>query len=351
MITEAEIEKEANIDDGRQLDEDGNYAEPDEPTPYNPINEPIRRLTTESKMELKTNTDRLRQFVKGITSQMEKRDDEAVIRVNENGVSVFRLSASNASLVKAFMPNREFSRYAVKEATYLGVDIRQLDKLLSQIFKAKDAQVEIREYSTKLQLTMYQENGGRKVLSVPIIDVKSEEKEPLINYSVNLDMDAEEFKNALKDATYVSRFATLTAYNRGELNISAMGDNGEYNETYERGEKITSMFVSGMEQRSTYNLELLAGITKVLTKGMKLKLRFGYGQPLNVSFNIDGINYAYTIAPYMEDADAPTQEASGQEQEEPEEEEQEEKPKPKKRGGRAKKKQETEEEILARMAS
>ncbi len=50
-----------------------------------------------------------------------------------------------------------------------------------------------------------------------------------------------------------------------------------------------------------YNLEHIEGMLKILKKNVPVTIQLTTNEPIGISYNMDGAEFAYYMAPYMEE--------------------------------------------------
>lgn len=224
--------------------------------------------------------------------------DEAIIKVSKDGLSIMKPDDSGIALIKAFIPNRNWFKFETSGEVELGINIANAEKGISQIFKKCDTLM-IEEFNTKVSFTGIYATS-RKKLSVPTIEIKKEGMhEPICEYKATLEINAGTLKDAFRDASFMSSYATLTAHSIGrELNITSKGDAGIHEESYAIDGKY---FVSGDMQSATYNLDYLLNCLKAVDRKAKVELSFSNKEVLRMQYTTGEVNITVYLAPYMDD--------------------------------------------------
>jgi hypothetical protein len=55
------------------------------------------------------------------------------------------------------------------------------------------------------------------------------------------------------------------------------------------------------EQRAVYNSEHIEGMLKILKKNVPVTIQLTTNEPIGISYHMDGAEFAYYMAPYMEE--------------------------------------------------
>ena len=55
------------------------------------------------------------------------------------------------------------------------------------------------------------------------------------------------------------------------------------------------------EQKAMYNSEHIEGMLKILKKNVPVTIQLTTNEPIGISYNMDGVEFAYYMAPYLEE--------------------------------------------------
>lgn len=243
-----------------------------------------------SRIELRTETHNILDLAKAVLPLCE----ETKLRINKDGIQVMQMDQSGISMVKAFLPNRAFSKFSITQDTDISLDLKSTNKLLSKIF-GKSAEVTIKEFGTKVDFI----NGNKKLSIKSPEYVKNAEKEPIIDYKVNIEIDGNELLNILKSAEDVSDYINIRAVNGEGLFFVATSEGGEINESCGL-DRLSKFYVNGKEQSASFRIDELLKFFKSIGKDTKVEVKMATNEPIRVSYQIDQLNLVYHLAPYME---------------------------------------------------
>ena len=146
--------------------------------------------------------------------------DEGTLNITGDGLKLRAMDPSQIALVDFELPASGFDEYKAEGEVNIGVDFSELSKITKRL-RAED--------KIKLSLTerweMVFEGASVRKFSLGIIEsTTSPPREPSVDFSTEVKIGADAFKEALKDAELVSNHVALKV--NGGFLIKAEGDTG-----------------------------------------------------------------------------------------------------------------------------
>lgn len=224
--------------------------------------------------------------------------DEGLFNITKEGISLKAMDPSSISMISFTMPNKSFSKFSVEKPTSIGLNIENLDKMLS---RTRDGEsLVMKDSDNKLLLEFIGPNGRRRY-KLQLIDVKkSVEKEPNVEFDAHVKINGEPLKDIIKDAGLISSYISFNAA-KNQFSVRARGDSGELEEFHETDSGIMKKMDAKKEAESTFNLEFLENMIKACPPGNDIDIALKSNEPMRLGYNIGDASVTYFLAPYMEE--------------------------------------------------
>ena len=170
-------------------------------------------------IELKK-ADSLRKSISAISSFI----SEGNLRFNGEGLHLRAIDHSQIVLVNFRMETDAFDKFEI-EPSFVGVDLTELNKIISRGQLNDKLQISLSDSELKLQLT----GDLERKFNLPLIDVREEEINlPKHTYEATVDISARLLKESLKDASLFGSSVVLKTKGDRFL-IEAKGSHGTLN--------------------------------------------------------------------------------------------------------------------------
>ncbi|MGC8479219.1 MAG: proliferating cell nuclear antigen (pcna) [Candidatus Micrarchaeia archaeon] len=224
--------------------------------------------------------------------------DEGLFIINKDGISLKAMDPSSISMISFFMPNKAFSKFNIDKNVSLGLNIDNLNKILS---RTRDGEALVmKDVDNKLSLEFIGQ-GSRRRYRLQLVDVKkSVEKEPNVDFDAHVEMIGEPLKDIIKDATLISSYISFKA-SKEQFAVTARGESGELEELHETEGGMMKKVEAKKNADATFNLELLENMVKSCPIGNTITLSLKSNEPLKLKYSIGDAEVNYYLAPYMED--------------------------------------------------
>ncbi len=224
--------------------------------------------------------------------------DEGLFIINKEGISLKAMDPSSISMISFYMPNKAFSKFSVDKNVSLGLNIDNLNKILS---RTRDGEsLVMKDVDNKLSLEFIGQ-GSRRRYKLQLVDVKkSVEKEPNVDFDANVEMNGDPLKDIIKDANLISSYISFKA-SKEQFAVSARGESGELEELHEAEGGMIKKVEAKKNAESTFNLELLDNMVRSCPTGGAVTLSLKSSEPLKLRYNIGDAEVSYYLAPYMEE--------------------------------------------------
>ncbi|HID60817.1 MAG TPA: proliferating cell nuclear antigen (pcna) [Hadesarchaea archaeon] len=212
--------------------------------------------------------------------------EEAAFKFTSEGVKMRAMDPSHIALVDFELPARAFEEYSVKQSTVLGINLLEMNKIMSR-GKAEDELIlELDEKQNRLGLTF--KGASTRRLSLPLIDVREVElPEPKLQFTAAAEVSAGVIQDGLKDAEMVGENVKFEL-NEDGLTISAESDRGTAELKLSRGDKALAKLNVRQAAKAMFNIKYLSDITKSASSTGLITIDLGTDLPLQLDFPVAG---------------------------------------------------------------
>lgn len=223
--------------------------------------------------------------------------EEGVFEVKKDGLHLRAMDPSQISMVSFTMPKSAFLEYNVDEERKLGIDIAQLSNVLSRGKRGEKAELSIEE--GRLVIKFYTEKRKR-TFKVPLLEIgEGLSREPKIEYSNHVKINAEALRDALKDAKLVSSHVKFLLETNAFV-VDVKGESGDAKSEFEKGTaELVDLKVQG-DAKATFPLQYLEDIVKAASSGSPITINLETDRPLKIEYEIEGAHVIYFLAPRIE---------------------------------------------------
>jgi proliferating cell nuclear antigen len=236
-------------------------------------------------MLLKLTTPKSFIDVIGIISELV---NEVKIKINKEGLSIVAIDPANVSLVSFVLPVTNFSEFEAKEETVC-VNLESLKPVLKRY---KSGSLIMKTSEDKLIIEL--EGKVKRIFEIALIDINEEEKAvPPLEFNVQIEMNNEDFYEAIEDCKIVSDVCDFFAKNE-KFVLEARGLHSSRSEFSNNEIKISG------EGKARYSLEYLQKFIKGCKISDKLVIGFSDDYPLKLEFISKNFNLIFILAPRTE---------------------------------------------------
>jgi proliferating cell nuclear antigen len=236
---------------------------------------------------------RLKAAVDSIVSLVE----EGVFEVRKDGLHLKAMDPSQISMVSFTMPKAAFVEYEVSEETKIGIDIAQLSNILARGKRGEKAELSMEE--GRLVIKFY--TGKRKrTFKIPLLNIgEGLQREPKIEFTNHVKINAEALKDVLRDAKLISSHVRFL-FSPSQFVVEVKGDAGDVRAEFEKdGEEIVELKSSGTT-KATFPLQYLEDIVRASSAASPVMLYLETDRPMKLEYEIEGAKVTYYLAPRIE---------------------------------------------------
>ncbi|MGC8816642.1 MAG: proliferating cell nuclear antigen (pcna) [Candidatus Hadarchaeum sp.] len=210
--------------------------------------------------------------------------EEAAFKFAPDGVRMKAMDPSHVALVDFELPAAAFSEYAVKQPVTLGINLTEMDKILSRAKADDELVLELDEKTNRLAVAF--RGASTRRLSLPLIDVREAElQEPKIPFTASAEILAGIIQDGLKDAELISDNVRFEINEEGFF-ITAEGDRGSTELKLGKGDKGLLKLSVKERARAMFSIKYLTDMTKAAGSAEVIKISLGTNLPIQLDYPI-----------------------------------------------------------------
>jgi len=223
--------------------------------------------------------------------------EEGQFEVKEDGLHLRAMDPSQISMVSFTMPKSAFVEYSITEERKIGIDINQLSNVLARGKRGEKAELSLED--GRLVVKFYAEKKKR-MFKIPLIEIgEGLSREPKIEYTSHVKINADAFKETLKDAKLVSSHVKLLM-DQNTFFVEVRGENGDVKEEFEAGGGEVSEIKTEKGARATFPLQYLEDMVKATSASSVITLNLETDRPMKLQYEVEGAKVTYYLAPRIE---------------------------------------------------
>lgn len=226
--------------------------------------------------------------------------EEAAFKFTPEGIKMKAMDPSHIALVDFELPASAFTEYNFKQPIVLGINLLEMEKVISRGKADDELILELDEKQNRLGLTF--KGVSTRRLSLPLIDIRETElPEPKIQFTATAEVLAGVIQDGLKDAEIVSDNVRFELDETG-LVISAESDKGTAELKLKKGDKGLLKLSVKQPARAMFNIKYLIDMTKGAGSEDPITISLGTDLPIQLDFPVaDGKGrLRFLLAPRIE---------------------------------------------------
>jgi len=246
------------------------------------------------KMNIKK--DFLDTFLKSVLALI----DEGALYINEDGIATQAIDIANVCMALVSLNSGGIEEYSSEEGR-IGLPFGRISKLLSSM--KKDENVLIEYLPAKNKMRIVSENLRYDTALLSLDAIKKDLKPPEIELPVRITLNSNDFRHAITSAKKISDKITFKANIDGVI-IESTGVSSDMSFEMEKDDMVDFDISSdAKEVKSSFSLDYLENISKVMTKSDNTSIWFGINHPCRImgTFANGYGTVEYLLAPMIED--------------------------------------------------
>lgn len=230
-------------------------------------------------LEAEIRCERLQEFVSAIDAIV----DEAVVRIDEDGISASAVDPANVAMAEATLSADAFESFDGREAA-LGVDIPRLRTVLGGY--DDEALVTLRMDEEAKKLGLASGDYSYTYACIHPDSIRTEPDIPELDLSTTLEIGGDQLSHAVE---YFDEFATHVdmgySPDGNEFYMKADSDKGTDDADFRLGREDLE-YVRGGESSSLFSLDYFTDLTEEIPDGRTVTVEVGQEFPMKMRFGI-----------------------------------------------------------------
>ncbi|KXB07752.1 hypothetical protein AKJ51_00115 [candidate division MSBL1 archaeon SCGC-AAA382A20] len=226
--------------------------------------------------------------------------DEGAFNFSSEGVKMEAMDPSHVAMVDFHISSSAFEEYSVDESTSIGLDLIELNKIISRAGKNDEVILEVSDERDRLNLTFM--GASTRRFSIPIIDTAEEEiPSPDLDFTAKAKIQAGVIKDGIKDTSLISDNVNVTL-SEEEFKMMSESDTGSAETEVSKKEDVVRNLEVNEPSKAMYNIDYLSDIMKASSSGDFTTVRAGKDIPIQIVFSMaDGdAKLEFVLAPRVE---------------------------------------------------
>jgi proliferating cell nuclear antigen len=212
--------------------------------------------------------------------------EEAAFKFSPDGVRMKAMDPSHIALVDFELPASAFAEYNVKQPVVLGINLIEMDKIISRAKAEDELFLELDEKQNRLAITF--KGASTRRLSLPLIDIREADlPEPKIQFTAVADILAGVIQDGLKDAELITDNVRFELSGDGFF-ITAEGDKGTTELRLAKGDKGLIKLNVKEPARAMFSIKYLTDMTRAAGSADPITINLGTSLPIQLDFPIAG---------------------------------------------------------------
>lgn len=224
---------------------------------------------------------------------------ETQLTISKSGITIISMDPANVAMVVYKLLSSCFSEFEVEEEVQIGLNLNNLKQILKRVENSDILILETDENNSKLKVTV--KGKSTKRFSLPILEAEErEQKEPNLEFPIEVRMPASLLTSAIEDADVVSDSVAFIAKGN-TITLSAEGDLNKVEIDIKSEDDVKIENSSEDTLKAKYSLEYL----KKMIGGSKISdevlMQFNKDYPVKINFvSVDKVSLSFVLAPRVE---------------------------------------------------
>ncbi len=224
--------------------------------------------------------------------------EEAAFKFTPDGIKMKAMDPSHIALVDLDLPSGAFEEYSVKESKVLGINLVEMDRVLSRAKVGDELGMELDEKQNRLMINF--KGASARKLSLPLINIDERDlPDPKIPFSAEIDVIAGVIQDGLKDAELVTDNVQFLV-DKDSFAMKAEGDKGTSDLKLSKGDEALVKLDVNQPARAMFNINYLSDMMKGVGSSDVVKIRLGSDLPVQIDFQVSKGRLRFLLAPRIE---------------------------------------------------
>ena|SRR3989338_59341 len=222
---------------------------------------------------------------------------EVKFKATVDGLEVVAMDPANVAMVVFKLLSSCFTQYEVSGSEEVTVNLNQVRQILRRAKNDDVLTLETEENKFKIIL----KSATKRAFSVPVLEADAKEQRvPELRFPFSVEMDAQQFADAIEDVSVVAESVTLLGEPE-KLSVKAEGELSKAFIEIQPNEN-TSIRVDGEDKhKAKYSLEYLRKMIAGSKLADRVTLRFTNDYPLQLDYKVvDKLSLSFILAPRVD---------------------------------------------------
>ena len=231
-----------------------------------------------------------------------KGTEKALLMVKPEGIEIRQMNSSSIAMIAAKIPKAQFASYRLGSPEDIGIDLGRISRLTGDMPDDEELTITLQEENGKKRLKL--ECGGHHNSVLTESGISAVEKIPIMPFKSVVEIDGKLLQKSVYEidkASGIKRgrgYITFRITKENFILRAAVGDEEEISRIFDKTQ--VKLKADVQEQRAVYNSEHIEGMLKILKKNVPVTIQLTTNEPIGISYHMDGAEFAYYLAPYME---------------------------------------------------
>ncbi len=225
--------------------------------------------------------------------------DEAVFNADVEGLKLRAMDPSHVAMVDLEWKASGFEEYTCDKAVNLGLNIREMVRLLRRTVSGESLELGLDESGAKLVMKLTGKYA--RTFSMATLDLTGEEIPTVkVSFTAKARVTADCLARTVEDAGTVSENIRFEATGE-KFTMAASGDMGSFAVDLDKSAEALLALEVKEASKATYSLSFLSQIVKAGSASSEtVTVEFANNMPLKLDFELVQGKLEYFIAPYIE---------------------------------------------------
>ncbi len=223
---------------------------------------------------------------------------EAKFKVSNNGLEMVAMDPANVAMVIFKMLSSCFTKYEVKEAEEIAINLNNLKQILR---RAKSDDILTLETTEDNKLKIQMKSNTTRSFSIPTLEIDDkEQKVPELTFPMTVEMNSGLLTESVEDVSVVAESVTFLG-EKAQLSVKAEGDLSKAFIEIKPDEQTLIRTDSDDKFKAKFSLEYLKKMIAGNKLSDKVNLHFNTDYPMKVEYKIvDRLALSFILAPRVD---------------------------------------------------
>jgi proliferating cell nuclear antigen len=223
---------------------------------------------------------------------------EAKFKVGNNGLEMVAMDPANVAMVIFKMLSSCFTKYEVKEAEEIAINLNNLKQILR---RAKSDDVLTLETTEDNKLKIQMKSNTTRSFSIPTLEIDDkEQKVPELTFPMTVEMNSGMLTESIEDVSVVAESVTFLG-EKSQLSVKAEGDLSKAFIEIKPDEQTLIRTDSDDKFKAKFSLEYLKKMIAGSKLSDKVSVHFNTDYPMKIEYKIvDRLALSFILAPRVD---------------------------------------------------